>query len=66
MRLNAPIVWAPLLASTAATFTPASTSGTDALAASGLLKLAINETEKAKAGTLGSCTLKNAVIRKEW
>jgi tyrosinase len=66
MRFQTQILCASLLASAVATFTPASTTATDVLAAKGLLNLAIYEVEQALAGKQGTCTLSNVAIRKEW
>ncbi|TVY44172.1 Tyrosinase-like protein [Lachnellula occidentalis] len=62
MRFSS-VVWAPLFALSAATYTPASTANTDQLAANGLSNLAT----WAAAGNLnGTCTLQNAAVRREW
>lgn len=66
MRFHRQTLCASLLASAATAFTPASTTATDALAANGLLNLAIYEIEQALAGNQGTCTLSNVAIRKEW
>ncbi|RDL39904.1 Di-copper centre-containing [Venustampulla echinocandica] len=67
MRLQRLTVWAaPLVAVTSAITLPASTLGTDLLAAKGLINLAVNGIEKAFKGQQGSCTLANVAVRKEW
>lgn len=59
-------VTAPLLASAATAYTPASTFGTDILAAEGMLNLAAYQLEQAFKGNTGSCTLQNVAVRREW
>ncbi|RDL40550.1 Di-copper centre-containing [Venustampulla echinocandica] len=66
MRLQHVPAWASLLALTSATYQPASTFGTDLLAAKGLINLAVHGIEQAAQGKQGSCTLANVAIRKEW
>lgn len=59
------LVVALLVVTAAAKFTPASTSGTDELAANALLNIALEETKLALAGETSSCTLDNAHVRRE-
>jgi tyrosinase len=67
MRFQSSALLAPLLASAAsATYVPASTWGTDVLAAKGLLNLAVYEVQQALAGSSDSCTLSNVAVRREW
>lgn len=56
----------PLLAITTAAFYPASTNGTDQLAANGLVNLKAEQARLAAAGQQGNCTLATAHVRKEW
>jgi tyrosinase len=65
MRLSS-VVWAPMLALTAAAYKPAPTTDTDVLAAKGLLNLAIWEVQQALQGKQDSCTLANVAVRREW
>jgi tyrosinase len=65
MRLQS-VLWAPLLASAATAYTPASTTQTDLLAANGFLNLGINQLQLALSGKLATCTLANVAVRREW
>ena len=47
-------------------YTPASTAGTDALAALATGKLALYYAQQYKAGNHTSCTLDNVAVRREW
>lgn len=65
MRLQIAL-WAPLLTSAATAYTPASTTQTDLLAAKGLLNIGVSQIQLAVKGQLGSCTLANVAVRREW
>ena len=47
-------------------YTPASTAGTDALAALAVGKLGLYYAQQRKAGNHTSCTLDNVAVRREW
>lgn len=66
MRFQSLSVWAPVLASAASAFTPASTIQTDILAATGLFNLAVYEFEQSLKGKSSTCSLSNVSVRKEW
>ncbi|CAL3967961.1 hypothetical protein PZA11_006984 [Diplocarpon coronariae] len=55
-----------LPATTAADFTPASTTSSDWLATRGLFSLGIEQFRHFFSGPRGGCNLRNAVIRREW
>ena len=57
---------AVVLAAVASAYTPASTSQTDALAAKGLLNLAVYHEQEAMSGVQNSCSLQNVAVRREW
>ncbi|KAK5122678.1 hypothetical protein LTR85_003941 [Meristemomyces frigidus] len=64
MRFTSAVAVAPLVAAAAA-FTPASTSGTDKLAAKGLINLAIYEVENYK-NLSTTCNTTTGYVRMEW
>lgn len=49
-----------------ALWTPASTIGTDLLAGKGLLNVAINQLVNGAGKDTNTCSLRNAVLRREW
>lgn len=62
MRVTSAVAITPLV-SAAAAWTPASTTGTDILAAEGLVKLAVYQHNNPSPS---GCTLENAYVRREW
>lgn len=64
LPLNAWLAVLPLASLADCAYTPASTKGTDDLAAKGVENVAISQRRQGLGW--GDCTLKNAAVRKEW
>jgi hypothetical protein len=65
-RATAALLLLSAITSPVTCYTPASTAGTDALAALAIGKLGVYYAQQYKAGNHTSCTLENVAVRREW
>lgn len=65
-RASAALLLLSAVSGSVAAYTPASTAGTDVLAALAVGKLALYYAEQYRAGNHTACTLDNVAVRREW